>query len=186
MKTGFQKGHKINKGRICSKETRRKIGIGNSKPEISIVCKGCKETLQRKSYLKRVYCSLKCRPTWNKGMKGYRAGKSRPNVMPRGKDHWSWKGGISRDVHSVKTPEYKEWRMAVFTRDNFKCRMANEDCTDKLQAHHILRWADHPKLRFVVNNGIALCIAHHPRKRAEEKRLTPYFKELVSVSKEQY
>ena len=34
------------------------------------------------------------------------------------------------------------------------------------------------------NNGITLCFAHHPRKRAEEKRLSPYFMELVSVSKE--
>jgi len=36
---------------------------------------------------------------------------------------------------------------------------------------------------FTIKNGITLCHAHHPRKRAEEKRLEPLFKELVSVSK---
>ena len=49
--------------------------------------------------------------------------------------------------------------------------------------YRILSWRDYPELRFNINNGITLCHAHHPRKRAEEKRLIPIFKELVSVSK---
>lgn len=103
-------------------------------------------------------------------------------LFTRKENHHNWKGGISRDIHSVKEPKYKEWRMLVFTRDKFVCRINNKDCKGQLQAHHILRWADYPELRYDINNGITLCIAHHPRKRAEEKRLTPYFKELVSVS----
>lgn len=36
------------------------------------------------------------------------------------------------------------------------------------------------KLRYDINNGITLCHAHHPRKRADEAKLSPYFKELVA------
>jgi hypothetical protein len=97
--------------------------------------------------------------------------------------HWNWQGGKSnnRDIHSLNNREYREWRMEVFARDNFECKMCKEKVG--LQAHHILSWREFPELRFDVNNGIALCRAHHPRKRAEEKRLSPYFMELVSVSK---
>lgn len=102
-----------------------------------------------------------------------------------GKNHHNWKGGVSRDIHSTREPRYRLWRESVFKRDNFKCRIENKDCKGPLQAHHILRWAEYPDLRYVINNGITLCIAHHPRKRAEEKRLIPTFKELVSVSKVQ-
>lgn len=100
----------------------------------------------------------------------------------RQENHPNWKGGVSRDVHSVRTPAYKEWRNSVFQRDGWACRMGSDDCKGQLQAHHILRWADYPELRYEVNNGITLCQAHHPRKRAEEKRLVPTFRELVSVS----
>lgn len=72
---------------------------------------------------------------------------------------------------------YGKW-MKVFTRDNFKCKMCESKV--KLQAHHILPWRDYPELRFDVNNGITLCQAHHPRKRAEEAKLSPYFKQLVA------
>ena len=78
---------------------------------------------------------------------------------------------------------YKEWRKQVWLRDNFACKIANPDCDGKIEAHHILSWRDHPELRYEINNGITLCHAHHPRKRAEEKRLSPFFMELVSVSK---
>lgn len=98
--------------------------------------------------------------------------------------HWNWKGGISKDVHSTSEPKYKEWRMSIFSRDNFECKICKEKVG--IQAHHILKWADYPELRYDINNGITLCLAHHPRKVAEEKRLIPTFKELVSVSKVLY
>jgi hypothetical protein len=105
----------------------------------------------------------------------------------KGIKHWNWQGGISnRDIHSLNNPRYKKWRTDVFTRDNFKCRVADSDCDGGLQAHHISRWSDYPELRYDVNNGICLCRAHHPRKRAEEKRLEPSFRKLVSVLKHIY
>jgi len=165
-------------------------------------CKQCDKILEAKYFSKiKKFCSKSCvgiytiknnpkafkigYTSWNKGMKGYRSGKgTRPDIMPRGEKHWSWKGGISKDVHSTAEPKYKEWRTEVFIRDGWKCKINNKDCKGPLQVHHILPWRDYIELRYVVNNGIALCQAHHPRKRAEEKRLSPYFTELVSVSKD--
>ena len=97
-----------------------------------------------------------------------------------GELHQNWKGGISRDKHSLSTPEYKKWRMDVFIRDKFKCRIADINCKGQLQPHHILRWKDYPELRYVVNNSITLCVAHHPRKKKDEAELSPYFQKLVA------
>lgn len=74
---------------------------------------------------------------------------------------------------------YNNWRHQVWLRDGFKCKIANPDCYGKIIAHHILPWRDYVELRYEVNNGITLCCFHHPRKRDEEKRLSPYFIKLI-------
>lgn len=58
----------------------------------------------------------------------------------------------------------------------------NKDCKGRLEAHHILNWMDYPELRYEINNGITLCHAHHPRGRAKEKQLSPFYQELVASS----
>jgi hypothetical protein len=123
---------------------------------------------------------------WNKGVKWDKKTKEKMSLSKLNKTKElsnAWKDGRARNKHSLTNPEYKFWRKSVFERDNWKCKISNTDCKGILQAHHILRWVDFPELRFNINNGITLCVAHHPRKRAEEKRLSPYFMELVSVSK---
>lgn len=60
------------------------------------------------------------------------------------------------------TPEYTQWRTAVFERDKYTCRICN-DIGGSLEAHHIIRWADEPGLRFDVNNGITLCTTCHKK-----------------------
>ena len=77
---------------------------------------------------------------------------------------------------------YQEWRKQVWIRDNYKCKISNPDCNGRIEAHHILGWTEYPELRYQINNGITLCHAHHPRKRAEEKLLIPEFQRLVAVS----
>jgi len=77
---------------------------------------------------------------------------------------------------------YQDWRNQVIRRDGGTCKLKNENCNGYYEVHHILSWRDYPNERYNINNGITLCLAHHPRKRAEEKRLAPTFQELVSVS----
>ena len=74
----------------------------------------------------------------------------------RGKNHWNWKGGISRKNHRRETKEYKEWRMRIYQKDNFTCWI----CEGKQKhpvAHHLLSWKDYPELRFKTGNGLTLC-----------------------------
>lgn len=58
-------------------------------------------------------------------------------------------------------PLYKEWRKKVYKRDKFSCQWPGCGSKKKINAHHIRKWADHPALRFDVNNGITLCQQHH-------------------------
>lgn len=103
-----------------------------------------------------------------------------------GEKNWRWISDrtevVGRHNRSLHDPDYKRWRMGVYMRDNFKCRIPSQECKGRIEAHHILTWKDFPDLRYEVNNGITLCHAHHPRRRAEEKRLVTQFQSLVAVS----
>jgi hypothetical protein len=78
-----------------------------------------------------------------------------------GDKHPFWKGGITPKNKRIRnTSEYKEWRGAVFERDNWTC----QDCGKRggfLHAHHIRLFSKFPKLRFDINNGITLCRECH-------------------------
>ena len=163
------------------------------------VCQTCQAEFVAHSASKGLFCSIEC--YWNskqrrseylcvdcddrispiKGVK--RCRKCRGKYMSSN-NHWNWQGGISnnRDIHSLNNKEYREWRNQIFARDNFSCPVADSNCNGQLEAHHILRWSRFPKVRYKINNGITLCHAHHPRVEAEEKRLIPVFRGLVSVS----
>ena len=83
-----------------------------------------------------------------------------------------------------RSPMYKCWAKDVRDRDKYKCRLLNNKCSGRLEVHHIFGFTEYPELRYIINNGITLCHAHHPRGKAEEKRMIPIFQELLSVSKE--
>ncbi|MGX8833996.1 HNH endonuclease [Amedibacillus sp. YH-ame6] len=66
-----------------------------------------------------------------------------------------------------QTKEYKKWRKNVFERDNYIC----QDCNKKggtLNAHHLKKFKDYPKLRYDVNNGITLCEKCHRRRHKHD------------------
>ncbi len=171
------------------------------KTKICITCQKVYEQPKNqrgKIWASRKYCSHNCMPAWNKGMKGLILNRNFFDNNPtlRGKGtrlHWNWPTGernhkyISDRTKLKKNDErndmaYKEWRKNVWTRDNFKCKIANDDCNGRIEAHHILGWTAHPELRYIPNNGITLCHFHHPRKKSEESRLIPTFKELINIT----
>ncbi|XOB41804.1 MAG: NUMOD3 domain-containing DNA-binding protein [Candidatus Nealsonbacteria bacterium] len=110
--------------------------------------------------------------------------KKKISESKKGENHSRWIKDRSLIAPERNSTEYRQWRYQIFKRDRHICRINNEDCSGEVVAHHILSWSDFPELRYNINNGITLCQAHHPRKRAEEKRLIPFFKELVPVSNE--
>jgi 5-methylcytosine-specific restriction endonuclease McrA len=77
-------------------------------------------------------------------------------------------------------PKYKKWRITVYARDGFACRMCGAcGAGVHLQAHHIHRWADAPTLRYVVGNGITLCEPCHSLVKDKEDEFAPRFLELI-------
>ena len=109
------------------------------------------------------------------------------NARNVGDKHQNWisdRTKVKMDRSHAYDSAYKFWMRQVKNRDGWKCKISNGDCSGRVEAHHILGWRDHPELRYKINNGITLCHSHHPRRREEEKRLSPYFQELVSVSSE--
>lgn len=156
----FKKGSQVRLGIKHTNETRIKMSISHKGKARTTIYKSKKFS---EEHLKNLGIS-------HKGEKAYNYIKDRSKLKVSEKKHLDVK--------------YKDWMLTVKKRDNWKCKIADENCSGRLEAHHILSWRDYPELRYKPNNGITLCHAHHPRKRAEEKRLSPYFMELVSVSKE--
>lgn len=79
-----------------------------------------------------------------------------------GDKHHNWKGGITPENERVRASlRYKNWRKAVFIRDNFLC----QDCLlpGEIQAHHIKSFAEFPELRFRISNGKTLCVPCHKK-----------------------
>jgi len=91
---------------------------------------------------------------------------NRPNLIHKGKDNPSWKGGIAK--RSLNTKEYRAWRIKVFSRDNFTCQNCGQ-IGGYLEAHHIKRWVDCIKSRFDVKNGQTLCKDCHNSTKKRSK-----------------
>lgn len=71
--------------------------------------------------------------------------------------------GRTPEVKRIRTSlEYKLWREAVFTRDNWTC----QECGARgvyLNADHIKPFSQFPELRFDINNGKTLCVPCHKK-----------------------
>lgn len=166
------------------------------------VCTQCNKEYKKRSkqaywqFEKSLYCSRSC-----KGIaQGFKVvPKQKKNCLVCQKEFEkinhpssSWKDAkyCSQICYNIsRTPEIMEpryrgaegqrWKRDILKRDGYKCKMSNGDCTDRLEVHHILRYSEFPELRCDMNNGITLCSFHHPRKKVEENRLAPLFKELL-------
>lgn len=151
----------------------------NKRDEVSKICPVCGAVfLTRKE--KAVYCSKEC---WSRRStiiqtclkcgREFKTTKSSNykycstecrNLASRertGEKAWAWKGGKTKETKCRRTSaHYKEWRMAVFTRDGFKCQICGKHGSD-LEAHHIKEVCNYPDLIFEVDNGLTLCHKCH-------------------------
>lgn len=59
-----------------------------------------------------------------------------------------------------RSTEYKEWRNAVYKRDDYTCQVCGKKGV-KLNAHHIKPFAYYHDLRTDLGNGITLCVECH-------------------------
>ena len=80
----------------------------------------------------------------------------------RGSNHYNWRGGITKENMQIRqSEEMKQWRLAVFTRDNFTCTLCGCGRSGLLEADHIQPFSLFPELRFEVSNGRTLCQRCH-------------------------
>lgn len=76
-------------------------------------------------------------------------------------------------------PVYKDWRVKVYKRDNFKCQMPGCKRTRNLNAHHIQKWASASILRYDIDNGITLCKYCHQKVTGHEQHYQGLFQDIV-------
>ena len=94
------------------------------------------------------YCSRKCQ-----GLQ--------KSIEQQGESNPSWRGGVSKENHRLRqSKQFKKWRLAVFTRDDYTCQFCGTR-GGYLEPDHIKPFAYFKELRFDVNNGRTLCKPCH-------------------------
>lgn len=88
-------------------------------------------------------------------------GVARPT--PTGPDHPSWKHDLSPQERATRRDHHRQklWREKVFKRDGYCCQRCRDDRGRNLNAHHIVAHNEDKKLRWVLSNGITLCVPCH-------------------------
>lgn len=185
---GFQKGHGLLGNNPTSKGKNWKLTEEN-KLNISLAKQGDKNPMYGKTILPQTLEALVKKNKGNKYCLGRKATKEsieKRRLSISGPKHFAWIADRTLLVKSDKKHldgRYRDWMKAVKNRDGWTCRIADDNCNGRLEAHHILRWSKHPELRYEVNNGITLCAFHHPLKINDEERLAPLFTDLVLTVK---
>ena len=82
----------------------------------------------------------------------------------RGSNNPNWNAALTDEERDLRKHRgdhcYKEWRRAVYERDNFTCQKCKKRGGD-LNVHHIENFSACPHLRYEVDNGITFCEACH-------------------------
>lgn len=178
----------FSKRKYCSKQCSvwsKENSIQTSKGLIEQYRSGVVRTLGKRwkhsPEIRQMFCDIG-QGKWMKGKKMSPESVEKRKLAISGDKHYRW---ISDRTKLAKASEqrndsaHRDWSRSVKSRDGWKCKISNGDCSGRLEAHHILGWSSHPELRYQINNGITLCHYHHPRKRKEELKLSPYFQSLV-------
>lgn len=127
----------------------------NVKPRYCIYCdkeiirntRAVTNRISPTQYLKAKFCSLGCRGAWQSENK-------------RGSENPNWRGGKSSKTERLRgSKKYVEWRLGVFQRDRWTCQRCGITGGD-LNAHHIEGF-DNKKSRYLIDNGITLCVNCH-------------------------
>lgn len=142
-------------GKRHSEETKRKIALKSKGRTHEMSAEG----------KRRLSEFRKGKPAWNKGLK---------YVAISGEKHWNWQGGKTSESLAVRASvAYKNWRKAVYERDNYTCTMCGY-VGNQLIADHIKSFSRYPELRLAIDNGRTLCRECH--------KLTPNYCGKVRVN----
>lgn len=132
----------------------------NRNPKINIQCAYCGKSIWVfvSKIARTKYCSRKCYALDQR-------------LRQKNENSHFWRGGKTKESQKIRSmAQYNEWRIAVFTRDNYQCQSCGKRSGNGkkiiLNAHHIVPFSENEALRFDVDNGITLCrechILEHP------------------------
>lgn len=146
------------KNSFCSREHANEFQKQNA---FTFPCKFCSTPVRTQpaqlKYRARSTCSPKCRRKY-----------ARQLAEKRREEEGYTKHQLDRLArYSV---EAKEWREAIFKRDDFTCQMCGKR-GGYLEADHIKPWAFFPKLRFELSNGRTLCRPCHETTKLSWKEM---------------
>jgi len=144
----YKRQSSVRKSNYCSTACKSL----EKKGRVNLECKICKSTYSTyKSHVKHrgsSYCSMLC---MGKGRTKFYCGSNGP----------SWKGGISKVNRRLRASKrFKDWRVSVFTRDDYTCQMCGVR-GGYLEPDHIKPFAYFPEDRFDIDNGRTLCRPCH-------------------------
>lgn len=130
-----------NRGLKRSKDTVEKIRNSRVKKRVTLNCNYCNKTFERpisnQNESGNHYCNNNCFRSYLK------------------------ENRIEQET-LTDSAEYKEWRLLVYKRDGYRCKMPLCFSQSKeIHAHHIYPKRDYPELIFKVHNGITLCRKCH-------------------------
>ena len=87
--------------------------------------------------------------------------KEKIRISRLGAKNPNWKGGITPENDRIRrSAAYKQWREAVYKRDNYTCQICLK-LGGTLNADHIKPFAEHKELRLQLDNGRTLCVVCH-------------------------
>lgn len=102
---------------------------------------------------------------------------NRKNVR-YGEDHPNWRGGQgTKRQQEILGYQYRDWRNAVFSRDNWTCQLCNVR-GGYLEADHIKPWCAFPDLRYDINNGRTVCRPCHVKLDTHGPKARKYMTEV--------
>ena len=120
---------------------------------VSLTCQNCNEMFQVKPYRANTakYCSRACK------------------IQAQDRN-------ISSENEKFrKSKAYKEWRKAVFLRDNYTCQICGIR-GGQLHADHIEQFAYNYDLRLDIDNGRTLCASCHRKTPTYARKVVAYRK----------
>lgn len=120
---------------------------------VPVTCVYCMKEFRTYECYARRYCSRRCTDLHKR-------------ILQAGPNSVNWQGGKTSETRRVRaSSEYKEWRDAVFSRDNYTCvecgRRRRPGDRVELHADHIESFSERPDLRLEVSNGRTLCVECH-------------------------
>ena len=151
---------------IGKPNARKKVGSKNSVPAWNKGLKMPPLSIEQKEKLSRI--------AKEKGFGKWMLGKPTPDALRKKRSEYN-KKRVADGIHNFyidgRTPEnkrirhsieYRDWRVAVFKRDDYTC----QECGSRgvtLHADHIKPFAYFPELRLVIENGRTLCVPCHQK-----------------------